>query len=113
MSSTLDSKASPACSTRGLFVRFDQKISVNETGECATQQRANPVNQVIVPMRAGDRWPECPRRIHGRARKRPTKKKVQSPCQTDSQTALLRRAAVHRRSVNCVHEKKRQHRDNK
>src|SRR5262245_25515263 len=89
-------KKEPVVPVRSLWnlVGFDQEPPVDHSCERAAQQRADPINQLVVPMTAGQRRSKRPGRVHRGTSKGTSEKNIESDCQPNRQSADARRPGV-------------------
>src|SRR6266511_3927618 len=87
-----------AASLLGRVAWGDQKAPVNQSGQRSAEQRADPINQMIVPVGARQRGPKRARGIHRRTGQRPAKENVQRHREPDPQTANSRSPSTDRRA---------------
>src|SRR5437899_2425892 len=77
LSSAGERENSQAASLSRFEVLLNQKSTIDDACQGATEHRANPVNCLVVPMAAGQGRAECPCRVHGRAGERSTKQNIE------------------------------------
>src|SRR6266404_4096933 len=91
------------CGRRGLPLHEE---SVNQTAKCAADQRAEPINVMIVPKIRRQSGPENARRIHGCASERPAKQNIESDCRSDGKTSDPASPFVHSSAIDNKDEEK-------
>src|SRR5580765_7396664 len=83
----------------GFTVLFNQESTINQPGQAAANQWANPIDDMVVPMATGQGWTEGSRGVHRSAGERSTEENIQGNGQADCQAAYFWRTRIHRAAV--------------